>query len=273
MIKLIALDLDGTLLDDERNVPKENKTALRAAADRGVVIVLASGRMTESIAPYADVLGIDVQIMGYNGARVVGTAADGRPVLFHRPLRSEYADYIIEFHEDSGVQLNYYLDEKLYAKNDERMRVWAEFYSDRTKSVVHYVDSLRQFKGSAPTKLILVSDPDRRNELYDEFRPKLSGTVNVIKTNPEYLEFLHVTVNKGVALQGMCDTLGISINQAMACGDGDNDTEMIAAAGVGVAMSNASEASLAAADYVTTNDNNAAGVAEAVEKYVLGGKS
>jgi Cof subfamily protein (haloacid dehalogenase superfamily) len=268
-VRLIALDLDGTLLDNGKNVPEENRDALRSAADEGVLIVLASGRMTDSIAPYAEVLGIDTRIMGYNGARVVGPVAEGRPVLFHRPLQAEYADDIIDFHETHEVQLNYYLDEKLYSRDDDAMRPLAQLYADRTKSVVHYVESLQQFKGNEPTKLILLAENERRNELYDRFRPELDGRVKLIKTDPEYLELLNRDIDKGIALKGMCETLGIPVEETMAFGDGDNDAEMIATAGIGVAMANASDASLAAADYVTERDHNAAGVAEAVEKFVL----
>ncbi len=268
-VKLIALDLDGTLLDSGKNVPKENRDALRAASERGVIIVLASGRMTDSIAPYADVLGIDVHMMGYNGARVVGTAAEGRPVLFHNPLPSECADEVIDFHEENGVQLNYYLDEMLYSKDDDAMRPLAQLYVDRTKSPIRYVDTLRQFKGAEPTKLILLAEFERRNELYNELSPRFDGRAKLIKTDPEYLEVLNRDIDKGVALKGMCDALGIPVAESMACGDGDNDAEMIAAAGIGVAMANASDTSLAAADYVTENDHNAAGVAEAVKKFAL----
>ena len=268
-IRLIALDLDGTLLDGGKGVPAENRAALQAAVEGGATVVLASGRMTPSIAPYADVLGIDVMILGYNGARVVGTAAEGRPVLVDVPLPSSCADEVIDYHEANGVQLNYYLDDMLYSRDDDSMRPMAELYVGRTRSPITYVESLQRFKGNDPTKLILMAEEPERNRLHDEFLPTLDGRAKLIKTDPEYLEFLNVDIDKGVALNMLCDTLGIPIEESMACGDGDNDAEMIAAAGVGVAMANASEKSLAAADYVTTHDHNAAGVAEAVHKFVL----
>jgi len=269
--KLIAADIDGTLLDDDKNFPERNREALLRAAEMGVTIVLASGRMTSCISPWYDLLGIDGPIIAYNGARVVGPAAEGRKALFHQPLQAEYADAVIEFHESSGVHLNYYLDDKLYAKDNDDMRQWVEVYSQRTGAEVNYVDSLREFRGNEPTKLILISAPDRRNELYDQFLERFGSDVSLTKTDPEYLEFLDSATSKATGLKALCASLGISLDEVIAFGDGDNDAPMLAVAGLGVAMPGSSEAALSAAGHVTQDDNNSGGVAEAVERFIFSG--
>ncbi|MHC4253026.1 MAG: HAD family hydrolase, partial [Planctomycetota bacterium] len=120
-IRLVALDLDGTLFDEEKKIPPRNRDALRAAADAGVVIALASGRMTDCIGPAADALGIDCPIIGYNGGLVRGKAADGRPVMFDRPLDARYGSELIDYCRGRYL-LNFYDDDRLYAEDGGVMR-------------------------------------------------------------------------------------------------------------------------------------------------------
>lgn len=269
-IRLIALDLDGTLLDDNKQISAATRDALHAAAARGVQIVLASGRMSPAITPVADDLAVDGPIISYNGARVIGPAAAGRDVWWNQPLPARYADELIAYHERHGIQMNYYLDDVLYSVDRPEMRPFLELYCRRTGSAPHFMSNLRGFIGREPTKIILLMKPSRRDELFDVFKKKYGGNVWVVKSDPEYLEFLNSAVNKGQAFRILCRRLGIDPAETMACGDGDNDADMLAAAGVGVAMANASEASKAAARYTTRRSNHEGGVAEAVERFVLG---
>lgn len=130
---------------------------------------------------------------------------------------------------------------------------------------------LAPFAGLDPTKNIIITDHPERERLHDEWVARWGDKTTIVKTDPEYLEFLNRDTDKGVALEGLCRALGIPLEQAMAVGDGDNDAEMLARAGLGVAMANATEKTRAAADEVSPLTNAEDGVADAVERHVLAG--
>lgn len=270
-IRLIALDLDGTLLDEAKRISPRNRDALRRAVDTGVTVALASGRMTDCIAPTADALGIDCPIIAYNGAMARGKASGGRPVLFHRPLEAQYTRELVDFCR-GRYHLNLYFDDMLYSEERPSLRRFAEIYSTRTGARYNYVPDLARFDGRDTTKAIIIVDHPERERLHDEWAARLGPGVTLVKTDPEYLEFLERGTDKGVALAGLCEALGVPVEEAMALGDGDNDAEMLAAAGLGVAMANASAKTLAAADEVSPLTNNQDAVADAVERHVLAGR-
>ena len=268
-IRLIALDLDGTLLDSSLAIPRENRAALARAAAEGIRIVLASGRMTSCMEKFADQADLDGPVISYNGAMVRGARSAGRPLIFSRPLPSPAADDLVDLCAARRLFLNYYLDDALYAVDDPRLRRFADLYADRTGAVYRLVGSLAPFKGGEPSKLLIVADPPARDGLYDELAPAWRERGTLLKTNPEYLEFLNRRTDKGEALAALARHLGIRREQVAAVGDGDNDASMLRAAGVGVALANATAAAKAASERVTHSDHDHGGAAEAIE-FLLG---
>ena len=267
-IKLIALDLDGTLLDSRGEIPARNRDVLQAASERGVIVALASGRMTDCISPFEDKLGLDCPVIGYNGGMVRGTQEEGRSVLFHRPLEARYGRELINYCRERYM-LNFYCDDILYAEETAELRKWADIYSDQTGAVYSFVPNLEPFVERDPTKLIVITDPAERNRLHDEWVPRWGKETTIVRTNPEYLEFMNLRTDKGVALEALCRTLGISMAETMALGDGDNDAPMLAAAGLGIAMANATPVSKKSARVVSELTNDDCAVADAVERYVM----
>lgn len=276
--RLIALDLDGTLLDDQRNISSADEAALRRFFSGGGTVVLASGRMTPNIRPFYDAIGIDGPTIGYNGALARDSRAAGSGVILGTPVPARYADEIIEYTRREHFHLNYYIGEKLYAREDPDLRRFAELYSRQTGALFRFVPDLERFKGSEPTKLIIITDPTvperpdprHRDELYDFWYARWGEELGVMlyKTNPEYLEFCHRDASKGTALLAVARHYGIEQSLTMAFGDNFNDVSMLRAAGCGVAVANANQEALEAADWVSPLSNNESAVADAIERLV-----
>jgi hypothetical protein len=268
--RLVALDLDGTLLDDHGRVSAEDAAALRRFHGAGGVVVLASGRMTVNVRPVYDLIGVDGPTIAYNGARAQEPPSEGNRAIFEQPLPARYADELIAYTRRELFHLNYYLEARLYAVDDPELRRFAELYSRQTGAVFEFVPDLGVFEGRQPTKLLIVTDPTEpgrrnarhRDELYEVWHARWGEQVTVMRTNPEYLEFYHREAGKGRALEAVAKHYGIAPELTLAIGDNFNDVSMLRAAGCGVAVANANADAIAAAQWVTSRSNNESAVAE-----------
>jgi Cof subfamily protein (haloacid dehalogenase superfamily) len=274
--RLIALDLDGTLLNDRREVSSRDATALRRFAQSGGLVVLASGRMTANIRPFYDALGIDGPSIGYNGALARDSLTAGAGVIVETPLPARYADELLDYTRREHFHLNYYLDEQLYASDDPDLRRFADLYSAQTGALFSFVADLERFRGCEPTKCILVTDPTvpgrpdprHRDELYDVWHERWGAQVTVMKTNPEYLEFYHRDASKATALAAVAHHYGIEQSLTLTFGDNYNDLSMLKWAGCGVAVANAAPGVKDGVDWVSPLTNNESAVADAIERLV-----
>ena len=276
--RLIALDLDGTLLSDDKDISEADAEALTCFAQAGGMVVLASGRMTDNIHPFYDRLGFDGPTIGYNGALAREPRSQGGKVIVETGLPARYADELIDYTKRERFHLNYYLDEKLYARDDPDLRRYAEIYSNQTGAVYHFVPCLARFKGSEPAKLIIVTDPTaaasqpnprHRDELYQYWWRRWGSEVTVMRTNPEYLEFYNIHTSKGAALKAVAEHYGIPRQLTLAFGDNFNDAAMLEWAGCGVAVANAQADVKALVDWVSPFTNNESAVADAIRRLVL----
>jgi len=258
--RLIALDIDMTLTNHERQMHPDDKEALFLLHNKGVHIALASGRMTHSIRKFArDKVGFDTDIIAYNGA-MVWVQGRQEPVL-HDPLPQKIAIQIAreaEKLEKSGTTLaiNCYLDDVLYA---EKQTPLTDLYYQRTKSEYSFVNmpisELLQTRTAAannsPTKLLVLAENEVRNQLYQHFEQRYRDTTEVVKTDPEYLEFMKCGVNKGKAVLNLMRYYNIPDGLALVFGDGNNDIPMLQLENVvSFAMNNASDKVKSAANAV-----------------------
>lgn len=274
----MALDLDGTLLNRQGEASPDDAAALRRMSELGALVVIASGRMTAAIRPWYHRLGIDGPVLAYNGGMVRDSQARGEGVLFECALPARYGDWLIDYADEHHFHLNYYLHDKLYAKDDPALRRFGDLYARQTGSVFAYVPSLRQFKGCDPTKIILITDPStpgrhaprHRDELYQEFKARWEGEVSLFKTNPEYLEFLNRETDKGVGLAALAAAYSVPREDVIAFGDAGNDAPMLQWAGLGVAVANAFPEARPAADYISPYTNDQSAVARTLEEFVEG---
>lgn len=272
-IKLIAMDMDGTLLDDDHAaVPRRNIDALRAASAMGVKLALASGRTWSLMVGAQEQLGVlDYAILA-NGAAVRDLAA-GKSI-YENTIPNALALAITEVLHREGLAFEVYCDGQGYVRASDREKImgeslspaFAQFFDAHTV----YPETIAQaLAGRGVEKFDVLYVPDAKRQAVRAAVEAL-GPVALTQALQHNMEFNAVAVNKGAALQALAKHLGLSAGEVMAFGDAENDLEMLSWAGWSFAMENATAEAKAAARHLTGR-NSDSGVAQAVEKYVLGG--
>lgn len=262
MIQLLAVDLDGTLLDSNRQIPEANAKAVAEAVEKGVLVVPASGRIGPSIRPFSDQLGLDGTMICCNGAHVLLAGEE----ILHAGLSSQITRTIVEYAFEAEEHLNLYCRDKLYFTGDP---VWGEVYLSRVRTVEPIVVPKQEALQLLPTKAILVADPASMPRHFEYFSRALpQDQVELVFSEPDYLEVLPAGFSKATGLRALSERLGISREHVAAIGDFYNDVEMIRWAGLGAAMANAPEEVRQAAD-VVTKSNDECGVALFIKDYLL----
>ncbi|MBD3391481.1 MAG: Cof-type HAD-IIB family hydrolase [Chitinivibrionales bacterium] len=257
--KLIALDLDGTLLTTGKRLTPANRAALEDMARCGVRVVLASGRLGSSMAKVVAGMDVDIAMMTLNGAAVYTSKVDRKHLVYEAPLQARFADALVAYAEGKPLALNYYIDDTLFTIQNGHNRQWIDLYYQQTQTDCELVDNLDMFAGRTPSKVIFVGDPSLLDRLEKEFRAKWDQQVYVCRTWEYYLEFLNLDANKAKGITALANAFGIDLREAAAFGDGENDMPMIEAAGAGIAMQNAPDKVKKVAGYVSpwTNDEDA----------------
>ncbi|MCS6777053.1 MAG: Cof-type HAD-IIB family hydrolase [Chloroherpetonaceae bacterium] len=244
--RLCALDLDETLLDSQHRISPRNMRAVRLLCEQGVTVVLASGRMHAAAVPFAHALQLDAPVISYNGAMVKHARTE--EVWLHETIEPELANIVMDFCQMQGLQLNYYLGDRLYSARDTD---WLRLYQGRTNAPVTVDPEIYvRFRSARPTKLIIVDRPEYTWELLDYFRGVFGDSLYITKSTDEYLEFMPPAANKGRALAVVAGRYGYRPEEVIAFGDSYNDIPMLQWAGMGVAVANAKDAVREVADLV-----------------------
>ena len=267
-IRVLALDLDGTLTNDEKKITPRTRAALDAAMDKGVTVVLASGRPTAGIQPLARELGLDKKggcILAYNGGKIVDCKTG--QTLYQVQVRPEYVPELCAFAKAQGVAILTYDQQGVVSESPEDE--WALRECFTCKLPMKGVADLPAYVEYPISKMLITLDPARRDAVCEAGRRQFAGRMDLYPSSPFFIEAVPLGVAKDASLSALLERLGLTRRNLMACGDGLNDRSMIELAGVGVAMQNAEEPVKAVADYVTAADNNHDGVAEAIEKFIL----
>jgi hypothetical protein len=243
--QLLALDLDGTILDRTMVLDPSLRDALRLAAVRGLHVTLATGRMPPGSRRYWEELAITVPVILYNGALVrdPATGAD----LLDDALPAGLAGRTYSVYANAPVHPLFFSGDTLYCL--ERTQVIARYCADQGLEPEE-IGHQEAFLGEASfTKCLFIGHPDVLPILHADLEETV-GTARLVLSRPDYLELLPANASKGRALAWVAQHLGVALERTIAVGDQENDVEMIRAAGVGVAMPHAPERVRAVADRV-----------------------
>ena len=264
--KLVALDLDDTLLNAEFKISPRNQEAIRRVVEKGVLVTIATGRMYRSALRYARELEIDLPLILYHGA-MIREAVSGK-MLRYSPVPRELAMEILQFTAAENYHVNLYIDDRLFvhAESDE-----SRYYQTIAPIPVEPVGDLGAFlehQEVEPAKLSIINRDERMEGLEHYLEEKYAGRLTVLQSRPHFLEITSTEATKGQALKYLGDMQSIEVKDIVAIGDSYNDIDMLRFAGLGVAMANAPAAVQDVADFIT-DSNVEDGVATFLERYIL----
>jgi Cof subfamily protein (haloacid dehalogenase superfamily) len=270
-IRLIALDIDGTLVGEDLVIGERTLATVAEATRRGIAISLVTGRMATSATPFAEALGLTGPIVAQQGAMVRTMPAPGSrrsgKLLYHRPLRPEVTVEIVRWCLERDLTPHFnYLEWMIVGSTEERLDEYRLFVGDRLRLVP---DVVARAAGGV-TKVVAIGEGDHSLDVLDEGRAHFAGRAEVTLSHPRFLEFLAPGVSKGMAIRWLARRLGVPLAQCLAIGDQYNDLEMISEVGHGVAMPSAPAAVQAAARYVAPPVGDE-GAAQMIERIALDG--
>ena len=266
--KLLVLDVDGTLLNDEREISKRTLAALLKVQQMGVRIVLASGRPTYGLMPLAKTLELGNYggfVLSYNGCQII--KAQNGEILFERRSNPEMLPYLEKKARKNGFAIFTYHDDTLITDSPDNEYIKNEALLNNLKIIRE--DEFSTAIDFAPCKCMLVSDKEKALiGLEQHWEKRLAGTLDAFRSEPYFLEVVPCGVNKANTLGALLEHLGVTREEVIAVGDGVCDVTMLQLAGMGVAMGHSQDSVKVCADYVTAS-NEEDGVALAVEKLIL----
>ncbi len=267
--KILFVDLDATLLNDEKAVTEGNREAIRTMLAEEHYIALATGRPIESGRIVARELGLTVPgcyMVAFNGAVIYDCAADR--VLFRRSIPIDVVQELFERADRAGIYAQTYTSTDIIARRHTKE---LDYYRAKAGLSYKLSENVLDALAEEPQKVLLIA-LDKKERLQRFQRNNLrweQGKCTSFFSCSEYLEYCPLGTSKGTGVEYLCRILGMSQDATVAVGDEQNDLAMLKAAHVGVAMKNGTSELKAAADYVTKNDNNHDAIAEVIEKFVL----
>lgn len=265
MIKLIASDIDETLVDANKNVPQRNIDAIKKAKDLGLIVMLATGRGTYELFDIPEQAGVveeDRFVICCNGAIIMNLMT--KEIVHSQGLKYEYAKAVLDYAYENGQTCYIYTLDNKYGLNLDK-----DSYAET--QITPLADNNIEFlKDQIILKAIIKNkDMNYLQELEVDIASLTNYDVEIAYSSDMFMEVNAKGVNKAIALEKVCDYYGISIDETLVIGDNYNDVAMLEAAGTSVAVKNARLQVKDSADYVAEATNEEGAVAEAIEKFIL----
>ena len=270
--KMIFLDLDGTLLNDKKELPEVNKKAIDEALEAGHKVLICTGRPLCSAIKLLPLFGLNkpgCYAITYNGGLIYD--AGKRESIYKKTIPLDQVKYVFEkAYEFGEIHIQTYTNDYLICEYDTKEGQDYERITKTDRKVVK--DIFEELNGQEPCKMLAIAFDCNRSHI-EAFRESMleycDGKIDVCFSCYEYLEFMPAGINKGNSIKWMCNYLNIPLENTIAVGDAENDITMIEAAGVGAVMKNAGDEIKKYGNYITECDNNEGGVAEVIRKFML----
>ena len=245
--RLVASDLDGTLLGPRKEISAANAAAVRRLRDTGARFVLASGRRHQNSVRFHRQLGLDGLLISCAGASVRDPQTG--ETVHEACLSPTLADELVAEGEAAGYTVVYYHRDHLYVTTTNH---WTDLYESRVgERAERFPGSLRDLRGEAALKIVWYGEPSVLQAIRAKVEERYADRLGVVATDPENLEFNAPEANKARALEVVCRFYGVAQEAAVAFGDGENDAPMLRWAGLGVAMDGGNAHAKEAADLVS----------------------
>ncbi|MBC2297767.1 HAD family phosphatase [Listeria welshimeri] len=272
----IILDIDGTLLNDDKKISPETKKALITAQQNGVKLILASGRPTTGMHLYAEQLEMEKYhglLVSYNGAKVVDCQT--KEELFNQTLTIAEGKAVLEHMKQFEVKVMIDKDDYMYVNNVYDCYIT---YKDEEINIIQYEsrggnfklcekEDLAAFLDYRINKILTAGDPGYMQKNYQAMMAPFKNTLNCVFTADFYFEFTAKNIDKAKALDTVLTPMGIHAENIIAFGDGHNDITMVKYAGTGIAMDNAVPELKAVANSITLS-NNKDGIAHVLNNFI-----
>ena len=262
MIKLVATDIDGTIFIPEKEFTLKVRDCIKTLCEKGIKVVLVTGRMNAAASRIAKDLGLDTPVVSYQGGLVV----ENGKVLYEKYLTEEQTERILDWAHQEKIHINLYNDDILYSETDcyEVQRYCNNLHTERM------IKSFDEIKKNKINKLLAIdySNPERISR-YEKELQNIFPDLYIVKSTPYFLEFSNPEASKKCAVEFLQNYWGLKKEEILSIGDQNNDIALLQAGGLKIAMGNATEELKSIADYITDSVYED-GFVNAMEKFCLG---
>lgn len=266
MRKILFLDLDGTLTNDEKKVTKKTREALIRIQQQGHIVALASGRPTPGMVPVAENIELGKYggyVMSFNGGKIIDWKT--KKTVFEQVMDRKYIPQLLRYARQNNLGLiTYDAERALVATRMDKYISLEALYINRIPA---YMTDVEKYVDYNPNKCLFTADPSVSEYHEKIIQEKFGEQLEIYRSSDYFIEVMPKGMDKAASIKVLIEKLGIPRENTIACGDGFNDLAMIRFAGMGVAMENAVDAVKAEADYIT-GSNNHDGIVQVIEKFM-----
>lgn len=260
--KMIAIDIDGTLLNNDKKILFETKQDIIKAYDKGIIICICTGRAYPAAKRYVDELGLDIPLILYNGSRILMN--NGAEIIFNKTIDKEVSNSVFDIINMNDGTCCFWKEDTLYFnKNNEYTAYYEKLTGIKPTIIIDYDESIF----TNINKFLWFDTPENLMFIKNNILNNVAG-IDCFKSQNYILEIVPTGINKGEAIKFLANYYNIDISEVIAVGDDENDISMIMAAGLGVAMKNAKDCVKEVADYISSS-NEENGVGKVINEFII----
>lgn len=264
--KIIFLDLDGTLTNDEKQITPKTREALIHIQKQGHIVALASGRPTAGMIPVAETVELEKYggyIMAFNGGKIINCRT--KEIVFEKVINKKYISPLLKYAKENDIGMISYDSRQVVVGT--RIDKYIELESIINKIPLLQTD-MERYIDYHPNKCLMTAEPELAEKHEKILSERFQNELSISRSADYFIEIMPKGIDKAAAIDVLIRQLAIDRKDTVACGDGYNDISMVEYAGIGVAMSNAAEVVKEKADYITAS-NNEDGIVQVIEKFFL----